>query len=322
MFWHRLLGDDMNDFFQILFGLAAPFLMPVAAITLFVIFISLVMTIFNAITGTAQYAKRRRENERLQKINEARSREQQAANHALAISQANDLVSSGQIAVASLPLSLAAAQSALDTAEKEFSEGLYSPFWEAMEEATQYLNLFNDTLAKIDMLHKQYIQKADRLGLNRKKFSLGSNLLPDPTPAQNRVTALYRKAQKISDFAQIYELRRNTSAVIAGFRSLGDAIYSLSSSIKTELQSLQSSLDFQLTDINSALRDANSQLQHQHEALLIEYRSWDAQAQMAQDEQVAVSRTNAERAQKSADAMLVMLDNIQHRRKPGLFEYG
>lgn len=263
----------------------------------------------------------RREAEKRQQLDEARAREQQAAARARAVSDATDLVYSGQISAASLSPILSAGQSSLDRAEKEFSEGLYSPFWEAMEEAAQYLKLFDDTLVKISQLHQQYLQEADKLGLDRKKFSLRNNVLPDPAATRHRAKTLYRKAQKRNDFAQIYELRRNTSAVIAGFRSLGDAIYSLGDKIQAELESLQSNLNFQLGDVNAALRDATSQLQRQHEALLSESKRWNTEAQNGQTELIAVSRSKADSARRSAEAMRGMLDNIQRGRKPGILGY-
>ena len=54
------------------------------------------------------------------------------------------LCSESQTAAARLPVVLAQAEIALDRAENELYVGRYSPFWEAMEEATRQLSAFED----------------------------------------------------------------------------------------------------------------------------------------------------------------------------------
>jgi ElaB/YqjD/DUF883 family membrane-anchored ribosome-binding protein len=253
----------------------------------------------------------------------------EASARAQTLARIAGLVSDTQLAAAKLPVILAAAESSLDTAQSEYDEGLYSPFWEAMEEAVQYLVAFGRTLGQIGSARQQYQQErsqaqqqfgglAPSLARELVPFSLGVKVLPDPGPTKERMKRLYRQAQKRADFANIYEQRRNTTAIVEGFRSLGDAVNSLGDRIETEIRSLADTFEFRLADLGTAMRDAGEQMQRQQESLLAEARSWRAEASRGQAELVRVAHESAERAERGARERGEMLDNIQRRRKPSI----
>jgi hypothetical protein len=136
---------------------------------------------------------------------------------------------------------------------------------------------------------------------------------------------LYRKAQKDSHFAQIYEQRRTiyeqrrtNEILIEGFRSLGDDLTYLGDRIESKLQSVGSRMELRLADIDSALRDSSKQMEGQQQALLQEAKSWREEARSGNAELAAIARRNAEQAENSARERRAMLDNIQHHRKPSL----
>ena len=267
-------------------------------------------------------AEKKRQNEARLALEESQ-RTQKAIARAWALSNITELVSSAQTSAANLPLSISEAELSLDLAEREFSEGLYSPFWEAMENAVHNLSLFDKTLRTIEAAQQQHAIEAPPLAPDAVSFSLGVTLLPNPSATNQRMKALYRKAQKDPHFAQIYEQRRTNAILIEGFRSLGDALNYLGDRIESELHSLSDHLDFRLSDIESALRDSSNQMEKQHEAFLQTAQSWREEAQHGNSELIAVARSNAERAEKNARARREhetitrnMLDNIQHRRTP------
>lgn len=250
-------------------------------------------------------------------------RTQNVVARARALSAVAGLVSDAQVSAAKLPLILSEAELALNLAEKEFAEGLYSPFWEAMESAVYKLSLFDKTLRNIEAAKNRYAIEAPPLAPDVVKFSIGLSIVPDTYATNQRMTAFFRRAQKDPHFAHIYEQRRTNTILIEGFRSLGDALNNLGDRIEFELRSLQDTIDFRLSDLESALNDSSTQLKRQHDELLQTAQSWRNEAQSGNSELIAIARANAERAEINAKARSdyeratrTMLDNIQHRRTP------
>jgi hypothetical protein len=276
-----------------------------------------------------QREERQREEEERQRIQntiaDERRRVQNAIARAQALAAISQLVSGAQLSAAKLSLLMAEAESALDLAEREFSDGLYSPFWEAMESAAQSMHSFDKTLEAITSAQQRYAVEAPPLRPDAVSFSLGITVLPSPSSTSGRMKELYRKAQKDSHFAQIYEQRRTiyeqrrtNEILIEGFRSLGDDLTYLGDRIESKLQSVGSRMELRLADIDSALRDSSKQMEGQQQALLQEAKSWREEARSGNAELAVIARRNAEQAENSARERRAMLDNIQHHRKPSL----
>lgn len=269
---------------------------------------------------TIKQATRRCKQEQSEKTarlaQEEYQRTQKRIARARALSNIAKLVSNTQVLAAKLPLSLSNAESWLDQAENEFLEGLYSPFWEAMEGAIQHLSQFEQTLRSIEAGQQQYAIEAPPLAPDAVNFSLGITVLPNPSSTNQRMKALYRQAQKNPHFAQIYEQRRTNSILIEGFQSLGEAINYLGDHVESELRSLGDHLSFRLGDIELSLRESSKQMERQQEKLLMEAQRFREEARGDNAELIAVARLNAENAEKGAKERRDMLDNIQHRRKP------
>lgn len=279
-----------------------------------------------------------RKREEYQQREALRQQEEDVSNRRYALSGIADMVSYAQLSAAKLPLLMSEAELSLDLAEREFSEGFYSPFWEAMESAVYHLSLFDKTLQNIDAFQKQhtilidecqrqYSQAPSLAPEDIVSFSLGITVFPSPSVTSERMKALYRQAQKDPHFAQIYEQRRTNAILIEGFRSLGDALTHLGDRLESELRSLGDTIDFRLSDLESALQDSNKQMGKQHEELLQSAQSWREEARSGNAKLIQIARSNAEQAEKSAkerseheEATRKMLDNIQHHRKPLLWE--
>lgn len=299
---------------------------PVGALILLFVGAILLRFIFDlnrSIEKAHNKANIKRAEKKRQLEQEEYQRFQKAVARARALSNIDGLVSNAQLSAAELPLILSDAELWLDQAENEFSEGVYSPFWEAMEGAVQSLSKFNKTIRLIESAQQRYEIEAPPLAPDAVSFSLGVRVLPSPSATNQRMKAIYRRAQKDPHFAQIYEQRRTNAILIEGFRSLGDALNYLGDRIESELRSLSDHLDFRLTDLESALRDSSQQMERQHEAFLQTAQSWREEARSGNAELAAIARSNAEQAEKHAmkrreyeTTTRNMLDNIQHRRRP------
>jgi hypothetical protein len=163
------------------------------------------------------------------------------------------LCSESQTAAARLPVVLAQAEIALDRAEDELYVGLYSPFWEAMEEATRRLSAFEDEVRLIESYRTTHQVQARQLTSAAPPFSLGVSVLPDPAATHKRLVRLYRQAQLNPQYAFVYEQRRTSTILIAGFSSLGQAIERLGDTTIDAITHLRTAIDCRLVSIESSL---------------------------------------------------------------------
>jgi hypothetical protein len=211
-----------------------------------------------------------------------------------------------------LPTLLAAAELDLDRAEAEWAERVYSPFWEAMEDVLAKLHSFETALHLISNNRALHEKEANVLGDVGQPFTLGRVILPDTRPTYGRLRDLYRRAQKDSEFAKIYEQRRTTSALIAGFRSLGDAVQRLGDRIIQSIDDVRSTVGAAIGSLELSLQDAVSQASTQREALLTELR----QSSGIEENILRQLRDDSARQAEYERSAKQMLDNIQRRRNP------
>ena len=278
------------------------------------------VTIFAGVV--ARNSRKKRERERLEAeavAHRARLEAEaaaQAAARAAALAKLRQSVADAQGAASSLPITLGEAEITLDRAQDELMRGLYSPFWEVVEAATAKLDEFNRTLLLIEARRTTYHTQAAILGSDAPRFSLGVSVLPDPAATHNRLTALYRKAQSNPHFAMVYEQRRTNAILIAGFSSLGQAIEHLGARIVTAISGLAVSLDCRLASLESSLESTANAAAEQSADLRAELQRSAGvnEAVLGQLRQDAEARTESERL------ALRMLDNIQRRRKPTMWE--
>jgi hypothetical protein len=231
-----------------------------------------------------------------------------------------------QSEVLSLPVTLGAAELALDRAEAEIAEGLPVPFWEAMEEATAKLQEFHGSLGMIAYRRSRHTSEAPQLGTLAPPFLLESAVVPDPALTHDRLRQLYRRAHKDKDraFATIYEQRRTSAKVdqtnailVAGFSSLGDAVERLGVQVCDAIRDLQAEIKFRLADLQSALESAAEAAAEQREAILTEMRT-TREIDPSILEQL---RGDASQRAEHERATRTMLNNIQLRRRPSRQDY-
>ena len=258
----------------------------------------------------ARDTRRRQERERLEE-ELART----AAARAAALAQLQRLISDAERAAASLPIILGDAELTLDRADEELRSRLPSPFWEAMEEAVEKLQSFQGALWIIDARRTEYSAQASTLDGGVPEFRLGVSVLPDPTGTQSRLTQLYRQAQAIPHFSIVYEQRRTTSTLVAGFRSLGQAVERLGYQIVDEIGSLATSLGSRLDSLEKSLESSATAAAEQSVALRTQLEHVAGSSDTLSNQ----LRQDAEAHSETERRALRMLDNIQHRRKPSIF---
>ena len=114
----------------------------------------------------------------------------------------------------------------------------------------------------------------------------------------------------------VYEQRRTNAILIAGFSSLGQAIEHLGERIVTAISGLAVSLDCRLASLEASLESTANAAAKQSATLRAELQRSTGvnDAVLGQLRQDAEARTESERL------ALRMLDNIQHRRKPTMWD--
>jgi hypothetical protein len=267
-------------------------------------------------------AQRERERERLA-AEEKRERERLAAEVAAAatervnaLARLAQLAAEAQAAARSLPIILGDAEITLDRAHDELRSLLPSPFWEAMEEVVVSLNAFQQALSVIEASRSAYLMQAAQLGSGVPEFTLGVSVLPDPAATHSRLNRLYREAQALDRFPMVYEQRRTNAILITGFRSLGQAIERLGGRIVDEISSLAASLDCRLVNLESSLESSVTAAAEQSAALRAELQ----RSHGVNDAILGQLRQDAEASSESERLALRMLDNIQRRRKPSIWD--
>lgn len=203
-------------------------------------------------------------------------------------------VSQSEYLVRRLTRLASSANNALDVAEQEFAEGVFAPFWDAVESAVKALANFSEEADAIVNHVRQYRTEAAMLVGTPPQFKVDIHTLPDASQVAKRMHSIVRRAQKSPHFAMIYEQRKTNQLLVAGFSNLAHAISGLGDRLERSLGYLTS----EISDLASAQREATEtladELQH-----LREQNSEESDARRKHEEQ--------ERE---------MLDNIQRRRKP------
>jgi hypothetical protein len=197
----------------------------------------------------------------------------------------------------------------LDLAENEFNEGVFAPFWDAIQAVANDLATFNRDVQQLIDYREKHKQALTELGGSEPDFELTLDLLPDATHTLQRMRAVVRKAQKEPNFAKIYEMRQHNKLLVEGFSSLGNALENLASTIEGSIRSLESTVFENISELASDQRRAS-------EEALSEAGRMREQARQVAEEDAArskardIARTKEERKQRE------LLRKIAEQTKP------
>lgn len=148
-----------------------------------------------------------------------------------------------------LQAELSSTNEALDNADREFSDGAFSPFWDEIEQAVRHLAKFQECLKTIEETSRSYNLLAPKL-THAKPIDVGISKMPDVQTASRRLQEKVRLAQKSFEFASIYEQRRANQLLISNFDNLGDAVSRIGSHLTASLTQLGNHIDGQLSRLD------------------------------------------------------------------------
>jgi hypothetical protein len=165
----------------------------------------------------------------------------------------NSLLSkSGEIVNKILPYYEIIVKESIESAKYEFTENVFSPFWSEIEKASKYFACYKEALTQLCFNSELY----NNIILENKKYNFS---LPFPFPFATNISIpktvlddynhTIRKAQKVPTFSIIWEQRRNSEILIAGFRTLESAIADMSNQITWAINDLNNSISSGLDSI-------------------------------------------------------------------------
>lgn len=243
----------------------------------------------------AESAAARRESQRRREEEEAEARRKQHEYNQQSLRQRLlGFVTDSDAILKSLPNEIKIAEQALVESEKEFAEGAFAPFWDAIENAVTHLARFNLGIQQIHDNSINYMEKKKELDSTPPPFKINVGTLPVATRTSDRMRGIVRRAQKDFHFATIYEQRKTNQLLVKGFTSLGHALNDMTYRITTSIDDLSSSI----YDLASSNSESSRDLIAGVESLRYQMQS-DAEASRAH-----------EREERK------MLDNIQRGEKP------
>ena len=191
--------------------------------------------------------------------------------------------SSATLAV-EFPQHLSRAANWLRQAENEFKDNAFAPFWDAVENAARQLAVFNDKTNQASRFADKYYRTLNGRMHTFPSFPANDDNVPDPSSVVSELRRMVRMGQTNFQFANIWEHRLTREVIIAGFRTLGEAVNNLGSTVENSLFDLQQS------------------------------NSSDV-AKLVQEEIKTRDSLDMRMLEQNR-----MLDNIQHHRKPGIMD--
>ena len=127
-------------------------------------------------------------------------------------------------------------------ADEEYSVDAFAPFWDAVENAAHTLAEYQNISSRLERNAKDYY-----FCLNGRKhtfpiFPVRFADIPDPTAATDHLYRVGRMGQTNFQFANIWEHRRTRQVMIAGFRTLGEAVTNLGRTLNSSLLGLRQAI--------------------------------------------------------------------------------
>ena len=127
-------------------------------------------------------------------------------------------------------------------AESEYRNNAYSPFWDAVQNGAWHLGAFNSNLNGLSCNASEYYKALDGRKHTFPVFPVSISSVPDASSVMIQLARVVRLGQTNFEFANIWEHRRTREVLIAGFRTLGDALNTLGATIEHSVSALQQSV--------------------------------------------------------------------------------
>jgi hypothetical protein len=219
-----------------------------------------------------------------------------------------------------LPRHLDSANSSISLAEREFTDGMLDPFWDAVEFATRDLAEYHSGLSELSACLRTIRElksqcKAD--GSRVTTFSIVTSEFSNATPIAARLAAVVRRSQRHHDFTSIFHVRRTNAILIKGFTTFGQALSEMGARISAAINdvnasvsSLENAVQLVGSEVTSAINDSTTS-----------HRNASTEVENSFERLTSVVQVESDRSARSSEKIVDMLDNIQRDRMPADLDY-
>lgn len=169
------------------------------------------------------------------------------------------LVGAAEQSVASLPSLMERVSEEVRRARAEYAEHAFAPFWDAVERATRHIAAYRDIASGLNTRAVEYQRVLQGRRHDFGLFPVKSTDLPELEPRLAEFREVVRLGQTDFHFASIYEQRKTREVLIAGFRTLGDAIENVGHAVTQSLAELENTLQSGFTEMSRRIEDVGAQ---------------------------------------------------------------
>lgn len=166
---------------------------------------------------------------------------------------------------------LRTARDSIDRAQQEYWGNAFGPFWEAVEAAARQLGDFDSVVQSLTGQTRQYHESLNGRTHNFPALESQLNSIPDPTNVIQELRRVVRLGQTNHKFAMIWEQRQTRKMLIAGFRTLDEALDNLGGSIERSISALEAAICSETArvadEIATTRRDIKTHARRQEAAL-------------------------------------------------------
>ena len=224
--------------------------------------LGLLIPVLTAVLKKAKDERRQREDAVRYAEHAVRER---AANQLAERARLTGLCESARVTFDSLPTLLRDSATHTSAARHHYDAGAFSPFWSSIEGAYMSLGQFNFSVGELGRLSEAYSSQIANSATaggagDVEEFPVDINAARATRSAEelSRVLAeIVYEAQKVPVFAQIWEQRRTTAAVVRGFATLEGAVRDVRATLSASVYTLEGAVSSMHSSLKTAVQSAD-----------------------------------------------------------------
>jgi hypothetical protein len=145
--------------------------------------------------------------------------------------------------VSTIDQSVRRAAQALAMADNEFKNHRFAPFWDAMEAAVTAIGECHGAQQTLATDIDQYVSVLEAKRHDFPSWDTAVTTIPDVAPLLTRFVQLKSAAEADYQFASMREFRETRQVMIAGFRTLGEALRNMETAVTASIGNLKRAVD-------------------------------------------------------------------------------
>lgn len=150
-----------------------------------------------------------------------------------------------------LPYFESSANRSIEQAKIDFAENALSPFWNKIEEASNFLGCYKEAVDQLVFNGEIYSKILDGKNHNFPiPFPIGTNISISQSMLED-FNATIRKAQSNFEFANIWEHRKTQKILVAGFKTLEQAINNMKDAVVSAIYDLKYSIRSEFKELKN-----------------------------------------------------------------------